>query len=95
MPYDWTMARRKTTVYLDDDLRIATKAVAATSDCSENDVIEEALRTYLQSGRAAKARDSLRRLMGQWAEQPTDLTDDEAMDLANEAKQWARQQERR
>ena len=86
------MARRKTTVYLDDDLRIATKAVAATTDCSENDVIEEALRTYLQSGRAAKARDSLRRLMKQWADEPTDLTEDRAMELADEAKQWARSQ---
>jgi predicted transcriptional regulator len=88
------MPRRKTTVYLDDDLRLATKAVAATTDRSENDVIEEALRTYLESGRAAKARDSLRRLMKQWADQPTGLTDDEAMALANEGKQWARQRKR-
>lgn len=86
------MARRKTTVYLDDDLRIATKAVAATTDCSENDVIEEALRTYLQSGRAAKARDSLRLLMKQWADEPTDLTEGKAAELADEAKEWVRSQ---
>lgn len=86
------MARRKTTVYLDDDLRVATKAIAATTDRSENDVIEDAIRTYLQDGRAAKARDSLRQLMKQWAEHPTDLSEAEAMALADEAKQWARGQ---
>ena len=86
------MPRRKTTIYLDEDLRVATKAVAATSDCSENDVIETALRTYLQSGRAAQARDSLRQLMSQWTQQPTDLSEEEGIALALEAQQWARQQ---
>lgn len=48
------MARRKTTVYLDDDVLTATKVVAASSARSESDVVEDALRAYLQ-GDAAKA----------------------------------------
>lgn len=48
------MTRRKTTVYLDDDVLTATKIVAASSARSESDVVEDALRAYLR-GDAAKA----------------------------------------
>src|SRR4051812_34647046 len=48
------MARRKTTVYLDDDLLTATKVVAASSARSESDVVAAALRAYLK-GDVAKA----------------------------------------
>jgi hypothetical protein len=41
------MARRKTTVYLDDDLLRAAKVYAARKDLRDSDVIESALRKYL------------------------------------------------
>jgi hypothetical protein len=41
------MTRRKTTLYLDDELLRATAERAARSGRQENDIIEEALRRYL------------------------------------------------
>jgi hypothetical protein len=41
------MARRKTTLYLDDELLQAAADLAARSGRQESDVIEEALRRYL------------------------------------------------
>jgi predicted transcriptional regulator len=41
------MARRKTTLYLDDELLQAAADLAARSGRRESDVIEEALRRYL------------------------------------------------
>lgn len=41
------MARRKTTVYLDDELLRAAKVYAARKDLRDSDVIESALRDYL------------------------------------------------
>lgn len=41
------MGRRKTTVYLDDDLLRAAKVYAARKDLRDSDVIEAALREYL------------------------------------------------
>jgi predicted transcriptional regulator len=41
------MARRKTTLYLDDELLRAAAERAARSGRQESDVIEEALRRYL------------------------------------------------
>jgi len=40
------MTRRKTTLYLDDELLRATAERAARSGRQENDIIEEALRRY-------------------------------------------------
>jgi hypothetical protein len=41
------MTRRKTTLYLDDELLRAAAERAARSGRQENDIIEEALRRYL------------------------------------------------
>ena len=81
------MARRKTTIYLDDDIRKAAKAVAIASDRSESDVIEDALQTYLGAGQMEAAGEDLRSLFARLAERQKaePLTDDEAMALANEA----------
>ena len=42
------MARKKTTVYIDEELLRAAKIEAARSDRSDSDVIEAALRNLLQ-----------------------------------------------
>ncbi|HET7405707.1 MAG TPA: hypothetical protein VFJ21_01045 [Mycobacteriales bacterium] len=57
------MARRKTTVYLDDDVLTATKVVAASSARSESDVVEDALRAYLQGDAAKTAAAEVRAVM--------------------------------
>ena len=57
------MARRKTTVYLDDDVLTATKVVAASSARSESDVVEDALRAYLSGDVAKSAAAEVRAVM--------------------------------
>ncbi|MGH7641583.1 MAG: CopG family transcriptional regulator [Candidatus Dormibacteria bacterium] len=76
------MAKRKTTVYLDPDLRLATKAVATASNRTESEVIAEALRGYLEGGRAAEAREELSRLMSRWAQRTDQPSDDDAAAIA-------------
>lgn len=41
------MARRKTTIYVDDDLLRAAKVYAARNDLRDSDVVESALRRFL------------------------------------------------
>jgi len=64
------MARRKTTVYLDEELLRATKVVAARTDRREYEIFEEALRDYL----GITSIEAIRRR--------SDLTEDEGMELA-------------
>lgn len=45
--YDGGMARRKTTVYIDEDLLTAAKVAAARSHKHEYEVFEDALRRHL------------------------------------------------
>lgn len=75
------MNRRKTTVYLDADVLTATKVVAAARDRTESQVVEEALRAYLQTGELEAAREDLRALMNRVAGRDT-LDDEAAMALA-------------
>lgn len=76
-----TMARKKTTIYLEPDLLNATKALAASSGRREYEVVEDALRAYMRSDEAAQARRELRELLDRVAER-SELTDDEALKLA-------------
>jgi hypothetical protein len=73
--------RRKTTFYLDADVLTAAKVLAAATDRSESQVVEEALRTYLKQGQAAVARGQLAALLDRLAER-TELSDEEALGLA-------------
>ncbi len=75
------MSRRKTTVYLDSEVLIATKVLAAARERSESQVIEDALRAYLGSDDARAAGAGLRDLMDRVA-QRSDLDDETAMALA-------------
>lgn len=82
--YDYGgVSRRKTTVYLDADVLTATKMLAAARNDSESQVVEDALRAYLQAGQLQAAAADLRALMHRLAER-ADLSDDEAMSLAVE-----------
>lgn len=89
------MAKRKTTIYLDAELRLAAKAVAVASDRSESEVIADALRRYLAAGRAAQAREALDTLMAQWTSRPEPLSDAEAIALAIEEVRAYRAERRR
>lgn len=64
------MTRKKTTVYLDEDLLRGAKVLAARTDRKDYEVLEEALRAYL--GIAV-----LERVWGR-----ADLSDDEALKVA-------------
>jgi hypothetical protein len=66
------MARRKTTVYLEEDLLRAAKVRAARTGQKEYEVFEAALKEFLGFG-------LLERIRGR-----SDLTEDEAMALASE-----------
>ena len=73
--------RKKTTIYLDPDLLRAAKVFAAGTGRHEYEVLEEALRRYLNDPATASSRDALRGLLDQVAER-ADLGDEEALSLA-------------
>lgn len=75
------MERRKTTVYLDPDVLTAAKVLAAARQQSESQVVEDALRVYLGSGRLEAARSELRELMNRLAARD-ELTDEQAIEIA-------------
>ena len=77
------MAKQKSTYYLTEDVRAATKVAAVAGKRTESDVVEEALRRYLKSADAEKERQSIRELMDRVAAR-SNLSEDEAMKLANE-----------
>ena len=66
------MARRKTTIYVDDEVLRATRIRAARAGKRDSDIVEEALRAYL----GFDAIESV------WAR--SELTGDEALALAND-----------
>ena len=83
------MAKQKATYYLAEDIRTATKVAAVAGHRSESEVVEQALRRYLQSDEAEQARESIRAMMDRVAQRidadpSLQLTDDEAMQLAND-----------
>lgn len=83
------MAKQRATIYLDADIRTATKVAAAAGHKSESDVVEEALRQYLQTDEQARAREGMRELFGrlekrQKEDQSLRLTEEEAMQIAND-----------
>jgi hypothetical protein len=77
------MARKKTTVYVDEDILRAAKVMAARTGKRDSDVFEEALRAYTALGIAREA----------WKE--SDLSEEEALELAyQELHAMRREQER-
>ena len=83
------MARKKTTLYLEPDLLYATKALAASSGRREYEVVEDALRAYMRSENAGRARDELKDLLDRVAERSA-LTDEETIAIAYDELHAAR-----
>lgn len=75
------MAKKKTTVYLDEDLLRATKVMAARSGKREYQIVEEALRRYL----------GLEGVKDIWAR--SDLSEEQALELAYQEVHAAREQQ--
>jgi metal-responsive CopG/Arc/MetJ family transcriptional regulator len=88
------MPRRKTTIYLDDDLLAATKVVAASTDRSESDVVSDALRSYLRSAGAQAAAEELKALVARVIERG-EADEDEALTLAVAETRAVRRRARR
>jgi hypothetical protein len=79
------MGRRKTTMYVDEDVLTATKVLAAGRGDSESQVVEDALRAYLDAGRLEVDREELQALMDRLRLAGRgDLDDDQAMAIAVE-----------
>ena len=67
------MARERATVYVDADVLRAARVMAARTGRRDSEIVEEALRSYL----------GISVLEEIWAASPADLSDDEALELAN------------
>jgi len=89
------MAKRKTTLYIDDDVMTAAKATAMAMRSTDSAFVEDALRAYLKTGRAEAARVDLRAVLDRLAAQnPDDLSEEEAMELAVEETRAVRAERR-
>src|SRR5450756_3124366 len=55
LSYHRGMAKRKTTLYIDDDVMTATKATAMAMHSTDSAFVEDALRAYLKTSRAEAA----------------------------------------
>jgi predicted transcriptional regulator len=73
------MPRRPTTLYLDDEILRAARAMAARSERDESGVVEDALRSYL----------GLTVVEEVWRR--SDLSEEQALALADEEKHAARE----
>lgn len=91
---DVAVARKKTTVYLDPDLLRAIKVLAASTGRREYEVIEDALRQYLNTPQAGTSRQALRELLSQ-LDTHSELSDEKALDLAYAELHAARRERRR
>jgi Arc/MetJ family transcription regulator len=95
LSYHRGMAKRKTTLYIDDDVMTATKATAMAMHSTDSAFVEDALRAYLKTSRAEAARGDLRAVLDRLAAQnPDDLSDEEAMELAVEEVRAVRAERR-
>jgi predicted transcriptional regulator len=89
-----TTTRQKTTVYLDPELRRATKMLAASTGRHEYEIVEDALRQYLGNLRVSESRDALRSLLDRFAGR-SDVEEEEALAVAYSELHQARAARRR
>jgi hypothetical protein len=73
--HDGVMAKKKTTVYLDEDVLRAAKVYAARKDMRDSEVVEKALRRFLGFDLLESIWEKSRQEFGE-------LTEEKAMDLA-------------
>lgn len=75
--------RKKTTVYVDAELLRAVKALAASTNRHDYEVIEEALSQYVALATTEARNQAMRHLLDELAEDSAEtLDDDEALMLA-------------
>lgn len=74
MPYNSDVARKKTTLYIDEELLRMARVLGARTGRSDSDVFEAAMKRYV----------GLEALEAAWARN-ADMSEDEAMALAVEA----------
>lgn len=77
--YDSSVAKKKTTVYVDESLLRLVRVSAARKGTSDSEVLEDAIRQYF----------AVDLFEDTWARN-ADVTEDEAMRLADEAKHATR-----
>ena len=82
--YDTDMAKDRLTVYLDPDVAQALRVAAARRKMKDSQLVEEAIRDKL----------GFTFLEESWARN-TDLTEEQAMELALEAQREVREERRR
>lgn len=80
--HNGVMARKKTTVYVEEDLLRSTRVMAAREGKRDSDIVEEALRSYL-------GVDVLERV---WSR--SDLDESQALELAYEELHRSRRKPR-
>lgn len=85
--------RKKTTIYIDADLMRSVKLLAASSDRQDYEVIEDALSQYVEAAQHDERQRALLEFLEE-LDDPTDLDDDEALELAY-AELHAMRRERR
>jgi hypothetical protein len=76
------MAKRKTTIYVDEDVLRDARVFAARTGIRDSEVVERALRRFLGTDLLERA----------WAR--SDLTEEQALDLAYEALRATRAEDR-
>lgn len=76
------MSRKKTTVYIEEDLLRGARVMAARTGKRDSDIVQEALRRYL-------GVDTLDRVWGR-----SDLDEEQALTLANEEVHRSRKKRR-
>ncbi len=82
--YDTAMAKDRLTIYLDPEVAQALRVSAARRKMKDSELVEEALRDKL-----------LFTLLDRISARASDLTDDEAMELALQAQREVREERRR
>ncbi len=90
------MAKRKTTLYIDDEILMAAKVTAAVTRRTESALVEDALRAYLGVRPGQDTGTDLQDLMRRLAERHRgrEVSEDAAMRLAVEEVRAVRAQTR-
>jgi hypothetical protein len=80
------MTRKKTTVYLEDDLLTAVRVLAASTGRHDYEVVEDALRLYMRRRDVASSRARLRELLDRVAERSEASEEQVLADAYSEVK---------
>lgn len=89
------MTRRKTTVYIDDELLTATRVLAASTGRHDYEIVEQALRMYMRDPDVAQTRQELTGLLDRVAATaPSDGDGDRLAEATDEVHAMRREHSR-